>query len=118
MSETVATTDIRELLQQLIAHFEHVLPAQAAIRDFVHHNTLHGFQHLPFPQALVAAHRVTGAYGYLPQAQFRDYYHAGRINREDLQQALNDDPELAADETVLTAQGTAVTRHDLSLIHI
>ena len=115
MSEPTATTDIRQLLQQLIAHFEHVLPAQAAIRDFVHHNTLHGFQHLPFPQALAAAHRVTGAYGYLPEAQFRDYYQAGRISREDLQQALKDDPELADDDTVLTAQGAAITRHDILL---
>ena len=115
MTATTATTDIRQLLQQLIARFEHVLPAQAAIKDFVHHNTLHGFQHLPFPQALAAAHRVTGAYGYLPEAQFRDYYQAGRISREDLLQVLSEDPELAANETLLTVQGAVVTQHDILL---
>ncbi|MEN8205268.1 MAG: putative inorganic carbon transporter subunit DabA [Pseudomonadota bacterium] len=93
---TSAPADIRALRRQVIEHFEHILPAQAAIKDFVHHNTLHGFQQLPFPQALAAANKVTGAYGYLPEEQFQAGYRAGRISREDLEQVLNADPELNA----------------------
>jgi hypothetical protein len=47
MSTENHSKDIRSRLHDLIHHFEHVLPSQGPIKDFVHHNTLHGFQHLP-----------------------------------------------------------------------
>jgi len=57
--------DIRSRLHDCIHHLEHVLPSQASIRDFVHHNTLHGVQHLPFPEALATTSRLTGAAAWL-----------------------------------------------------
>jgi len=108
-------TDIRERLRQAIAHFEHVLPGQAAIRDFVHHNTLHGFQHLPFPQALEAACRVTGNYGYLPDEQFRDLYRQGRISHDDLCQVLEDNPALQPGELIFRVSGADIRRRDIYL---
>jgi uncharacterized protein YbcC (UPF0753/DUF2309 family) len=115
MSESIPTTpvELRAHLLQIIEHFEHVLPGQAAIKDFVHHNTLHGFQHLPFPQALEAAHRVTGAYGYLPEEQFRRNYQAGRVTREDLERILSDDPELDSGEVIFTADAGQVQGGDI-----
>jgi hypothetical protein len=95
-TDNAVSGDIRERLLALVRHLEHVLPAQAPIRDFVHHNTLHGFQHLPFPEALASARRLTGARGYLAGEQWRGLYARGRITRADLEAVLDSQEEFGA----------------------
>lgn len=109
------TTDIRQTLLDAIAHLQHVLPGQVPIKDFVHHNTLHGFQHLPFPEALRTAKKVTGNYGYLPAETFRDLYKQGRINRDDLRAVLDKDESLATDEVVYQSNDRQIRQRDVYL---
>jgi uncharacterized protein YbcC (UPF0753/DUF2309 family) len=107
--------DIRTRLRQAIDHFDHVLPGQAAIKDFVHHNTLHGFEHLPFPQALEDAYKITGFYGYLPADQFRELYKQGRIELSDLKQVLQEDEEIKAGEIIFKVGDRDVCHEDIYL---
>lgn len=107
--------DVRAHLLAAIDHLEHVLPGQAPIRDFVHHNTLHGYQHLPFPQALAAARRLTGAAGYLPLARFRDLLRQGRIDRADLLAVLETEEALAPATPLFTTPVGPILARDLYL---
>lgn len=66
--------------KEVIHHLKHFLPAQAPLMDFVHHNTLHAFQHLPFHEGLKEANEKLGYQVYLSIEEFRELYHNGRIN--------------------------------------
>ncbi|MBA4141683.1 MAG: DUF2309 domain-containing protein [Nitrosospira sp.] len=113
---TISSSVSQDNRAQIIAaldHMDHVLPGQGPIHDFVHHNTIHGFQHLPFEEALAAYEDLTGTFGYLPEAQNREFYQRGRINDRDLFAALAHDPALQAEQSVYTSDGMTIKRKDL-----
>ena len=94
---------LREKLLLAIEHFAHILPAQATIKDFVHHNTLHGFEHLKFEDALKEARETMGAYGFWPQEKFREHYLKHRITNTDIHHVLAKNKELKASNEILTS---------------
>ncbi len=75
-------------LRRAIEHASHFLPAQAPLEVFVHHNTLHAYQHMPFHEALAAAFHRTAGRGYLDEAYYRDCTKSGRITDADIDAAL------------------------------
>jgi uncharacterized protein YbcC (UPF0753/DUF2309 family) len=75
-------------LRLLIEHVAHLLPAQGPITVFVHHNTLHAFEHLPFEEALRQGARTFGCQVYLAEDQYRQELARGRIRLEDIHAAL------------------------------
>ena len=77
-------------IEEILHELKHFLPAQAPLKDFVHHNTLHAFQHMPFHQALKQAGSQFGYKGYLSLEEYRALYRAGKINGEILQDLLID----------------------------
>ena len=62
---------------------KHYLPSQQALKDFIHHNTLHAFQHMKFYDALFKASKIFGFQVSLQLYEYRQLYSNGRI-REDI----------------------------------
>lgn len=71
-------------LQHVVAHAAHFLPAQGPIGVFIHHNTLHAFQHLPFEEAVQEAARLFDAEPFLTERAYRNELSGGRIQPADL----------------------------------
>ena len=55
---------------------------------FVHHNPIHGLEHLPFDEAIREAKHLFGAEGYLPNQVYRGFYRDGRIRERSVERAL------------------------------
>jgi uncharacterized protein YbcC (UPF0753/DUF2309 family) len=98
-------------LEHQIDHAAHLLPAQVPITVFVHHNTLHAFEHLPFDEAVKAGAATYGCHPYLPEEFYRREVARGRILPEDLAAVLIDDLGEDADFLI----GFMGTRYHLRL---
>ncbi len=98
-------------LAEAIEHAAHLLPAQGPITVFIHHNTLHAFEHLPFDEAIKKAASVFGCHPYLTEDRYRFELRRGRIRFAELQEVLEQD--LAGDANL--AVPCFGTRRDLRL---
>ncbi len=65
---------------KVLHELKHYLPAQAPLKDFIHHNTLHAFQNKPFHHALCNAAKIFGFKTTLSLNDYRSLYKKGLIN--------------------------------------
>ncbi|QDT86081.1 DUF2309 domain-containing protein [Gimesia chilikensis] len=98
-------------LIQAIKHAAHYLPAQGPITVFVHHNTLHAFENLPFENGVSAGGKIFGCHPYLPEERYRKKLENQRIRVQNLQAVLHDELAERADQLI----GTFGTRYALRL---
>ena len=76
--------DEHEVLHEL----KHFLPAQAPLKDFIHHNTLHAFQDLKFYDGIRKAKEILGYKVSLALEEYRSLYNAKRITPDILEKIL------------------------------
>jgi hypothetical protein len=71
-------------LTRVIDQLAHLLPAQGPISIFIHHNTLHAFEHLPFEEAVERAAERLEREPFLAEPRYRDKLASGRILARDV----------------------------------
>ncbi len=74
--------------EQVIRELKHMLPSQQALKDFIHHNSLHAFQHMKFYEAIFKASKIFGYQVHLQLTEYREMYQTGRIRKDILQKVI------------------------------
>src|SRR5687767_16015804 len=74
--------------KHVLHELKHFLPSQQALKDFIHHNSLHAFQHMKFFDAIFKASKIFGFQVHLQLTEFRELYKTGRIREDILQRAI------------------------------
>jgi uncharacterized protein len=87
-------------LTPIIDQLAHLLPAQGPISIFIHHNTLHAFEHLPVEEAVARAAARLGREPFLAEPRYRDKLASGRIRAGDIDALLREELGDAARQEV------------------
>jgi uncharacterized protein len=75
---------------EVLHELKHFLPAQAPLKDFIHHNTLHSFQNLKFYDALHHAAKIFGFKTTLSLNDYRNLYQSGKIDTQVLENIITE----------------------------
>lgn len=88
-----APTSAHHPLTRAIDELAHLLPAQGPISIFIHHNTLHALEALPFEDAVERAADRLGCEPFLAESRYRDKLASGRIRATDVEALLKEQLE-------------------------
>ena len=83
---TPASFDEHKIMHDL----KHYLPSQTPLKDFIHHNSLHAFQHLKFYEGIFKASNTFGYKVTLQLNEYRKLYAQGRIRIDILDKIIAD----------------------------
>lgn len=86
----MSTSSHQSEVDHIIHDMKHFLPSQVALKDFIHHNTLHSLQHLPFHEGLKLSNAIFGTKVYLSQPEYIKKYNEGKISEKILKIKFND----------------------------
>src|SRR3954470_14959877 len=87
-------------LSEVIEHASHLLPAQGPITVFIHHNTLHAFEDLPFNEAVKKGAHIFGCHPYLSEDRYREELRRGRVRFSALLEVVEQDLDDPAGEKI------------------
>lgn len=76
-------------LDEIITRACVVVPEQGPLPAFVHHNTLHHFEHLPFAAGVVASAHLLGSQPFQTETAFGAHLQSGRILPRDIDAVMS-----------------------------
>ncbi|UCE64281.1 MAG: DUF2309 family protein, partial [Nitrospirota bacterium] len=76
--------EVRSLINLAGEPISHFWPMET----FIHHNPLHGLEHLEFQQAVERARQILGGQGYQSNREYQNLYREGRIKDEYITDAV------------------------------
>ena len=76
--------------KHLLHELKHYLPSQTPLKDFIHHNTLHAYQHMKFYDAIFKAAKMFGYQVTLELEDFRRLYAIGRIREQAVEKVIKE----------------------------
>jgi uncharacterized protein YbcC (UPF0753/DUF2309 family) len=110
-------TGFSRVLEEALEHVGHILPDQAPLEFFVHHNTLHAYEDLPFEEAVEVAAKELGAEPWLPEDEYRACLKTGRILPEEVVEVIAScESSQRLEEEVLPGKSRASLRKDILLL--
>ena len=107
----------REELRALVSQAVEAIPPNWPIRTFAYRNSLMGFEHLPFHDAVSHAKELLGGEGYLSTAEYRACYAEGRISENELLSALRSREPALASQDVVRAGERSLHPEEILLLH-
>ena len=108
----------RERVREAVARASEPIPPFWPMQIMVAQNPMHGLEYLPFDQAVQKGQHLLGGRGYLPNAEYRAFYRAGRITGEGLQRAMaRVGPGPERDEAI-TVGSRRIAAKDVWLLHV
>jgi uncharacterized protein YbcC (UPF0753/DUF2309 family) len=109
-----ATSTLHHQIEEAVEPVSQFWP----MKSFVHHNPIHGLEHLPFDAAIREAKHLFGAEGYLPNDEYRGFYQAGRIKKRSVDRALaHVGPQTDASVSLASRNVTATEVQRIHLLH-
>ncbi len=75
---------------KVLDHLKHYLPSQTPLKDFIHHNSLHAYQHMKFYDGIFTASKKFGYQVTLQLSEFRELYSIGRIKDDVLERVITE----------------------------
>ena len=75
---------------KVLEHLKHYLPSQTPLKDFIHHNSLHAYQHMKFYDGIFTASKKFGYQVTLQLSEFRELYSIGRIKDDILESVITE----------------------------